>query len=133
MEDTNCKNEGLLVDDRESDSAHSSSPTPDSPTDDQDDDNRSGRSENHQSKIENSPEPNQNPRSQMQNGKRPFVVTPRRRAAMLANLEKARAAPKEKIYAPSEKRDAANQANLQKAHAARAAARAAKQVFSERV
>ena len=69
----------------------------------------------------------------MQNGKRPFVVTPRRRAAMLANLEKARAAPKEKIYAPSEKRDAANHANLQKAHAARAAARAAKQAFSERV
>ena len=51
---------------------------------------------------------------------------------MLANLDKARAAPKEKIYGPSEKRSAANHANLQKAHAARAAARAAKQAFRER-
>ena len=133
MEDTNCKNAGLIVDDRESDSTDSSSPTPDSPADDQDDDNRSGRIENHQSKIENSREPIQNRKSKIQKEKRPFVVTPRRRAAMLANLDKARAAPKDKIYGPSEKRSAANHANLQKAHAARAAARAEKQAFSERV
>src|SRR5262249_49906234 len=68
-----------------------------------------------------------------QKGKRPYVKTPARLAASLANLEKARAAPKEKIYGPSEKRRIANHANLQKAHAALAAARAAKQAFSEHV
>jgi hypothetical protein len=74
-----------------------------------------------------------NPPSKIQSGKRPYVKTPARLAAMLANLEKARAAPKEKVYRPSEKRRAANRANLQKAHAARAAARAEQQAFGERI
>ncbi len=40
-------------------------------------------------------------------------------AAARANLEKARAAPKEKVYRPTEKRLAANRTNLAKAKAAR--------------
>ncbi len=75
-----------------------------------------------QPSIENPPSAgprNQNPKSKIPNGKRPYVQTPAQRAASLANLDKARAAPKEKIYWPSEKRKAANRANLVKARAAR--------------
>ena len=89
--------------------------------------------EDQESALEGSPNFNsgiiQDPKSKIQKGRGPFVVTPRRRAAMLANLDKARAAPKEKVYGPSEKRRTANHANLQKAHAARAAARAERQAF----
>src|SRR5271167_1441761 len=53
--------------------------------------------------------------SKIQNGKRPYVKTPARVAAARANLEKARAAPKEKVYRRTEKRLAANRANLEKA------------------
>ncbi|HMD95965.1 MAG TPA: hypothetical protein VKM93_01355, partial [Terriglobia bacterium] len=51
--------------------------------------------------------------------KRKFVMTPERRAKLLANLEKARLAPKEKVYRKTPKRYAANLANLAKAHAKR--------------
>ena len=78
-----------------------------------------------------SDEPIPNGPSKTKNRKRPYVVTPRRRAAMLANLGKARATPKEKVYRPSEKHRAANQANLKKAHAARAAARVERQAFCD--
>src|SRR6516225_287646 len=46
---------------------------------------------------------------------RPYVKTPARVAAYMANFEKMVAAPKEKRYPPSSKRDAANMKNLGKA------------------
>jgi len=46
---------------------------------------------------------------------RPYVKTPARVAAYMANFEKMVAAPKEKRYPPSPKRDAANMKNLEKA------------------
>jgi hypothetical protein len=49
---------------------------------------------------------------------RPYVKTPARVAAYMANFEKMVAAPKEKRYPPSPKRDAANMKNLEKAWAA---------------
>ena len=91
------------------DSSDSTSPTQDSRSDVQD-----GRS-----RTKASAEPIQNPKSKIQNGKRPYVRTPARLAAARANLQKARAAPKEKVYRLSEKRLAANRANLAKAKAAR--------------
>ena len=91
------------------DSPDSASPTQDSHSDVQD-----GRS-----RTETSGEPIQNPKSKIQNGKRPYVKTPARLAAARANLEKARAVPKEKVYRRTEKRLAANRANLAKAQAAR--------------
>ena len=48
---------------------------------------------------------------------RPYVKTPARVAAYMANFEKMVAAPKEKRYRPSVKRDAANPKNLGKAWA----------------
>jgi len=48
---------------------------------------------------------------------RPYVKTPARVAAYMANFEKMVAAPKEKRYPPSPKRDAANMKNLEKAWA----------------
>jgi len=45
---------------------------------------------------------------------RPYVKTPARVAAYMANFEKMVAAPKEKRYPPSPKRDAANMKNLGK-------------------
>jgi len=45
----------------------------------------------------------QNPKSKMV-----YVLTPRRRAATLASLEKARAAPKDRVYRSTKKRRAAN-------------------------
>ncbi|HWT82718.1 MAG TPA: hypothetical protein VN648_28385, partial [Candidatus Methylomirabilis sp.] len=63
--------------------------------------------------------PIQDPRSNGPKPKRPYKKTPARTAASRANLEKARAAPKEKIYWPSPKRKAANLANLPKAWAKR--------------
>src|SRR5271166_2034754 len=51
--------------------------------------------------------------------KRKFVMTPERRAKLLANLEKARLAPKEKVYRKTPKRYAANVGNLAKANAKR--------------
>ena len=60
----------------------------------------------------------------METPKRPYVLTPRRLAALRANLEKARAAPKEKIYRHTDKRRAANLANLAKAQAVLASQRA---------
>jgi len=91
------------------DSPDSAPPTQDSHSDVQD-----GRS-----RTETSGEPIQNPKSKIQNGKRPYVKTPARLAAARANLEKARAVPKEKVYRRTEKRLAANRANLAKAQAAR--------------
>jgi len=49
--------------------------------------------------------------------KRPFQDTPARAAARVANFEKMVAAPKEKRYRPSAKRDAANPKNLEKGRA----------------
>ena len=72
-----------------------------------------------QSRIQVSGEPIQNPKSKVQNGNRPYVKTPARLAAARANLEKARSAPKEKVYRRTDKRLAANRANLAKAQAAR--------------
>jgi len=46
---------------------------------------------------------------------RPYVKTPARVAAYMANFEKMVGAPKEKRYPPSAKRDAANMKNLEKA------------------
>jgi len=52
----------------------------------------------------------QDPESKTQNGKRryvrkqPYVKTPARVKAFMANLEKAKAVPKEKRYPKSEKR-----------------------------
>src|SRR5215470_16234872 len=46
---------------------------------------------------------------------RPYVKTPARVAAFMANFEKMVAAPKEKRYPPSPKRDASNMKNLEKA------------------
>jgi hypothetical protein len=51
--------------------------------------------------------------------KRRFVMTPERRAKLMANLEKARLAPKEKVYRKTPKRYAANIGNLAKANAKR--------------
>jgi hypothetical protein len=51
--------------------------------------------------------------------KRKFVMTPERRAKLMANLEKARLAPKEKVYRKTPKRYAANIGNLEKANAKR--------------
>jgi len=49
--------------------------------------------------------------------KRPFQDTPARQAARMANFEKMVAAPKEKRYRPSPRRDAANPKNLEKGRA----------------
>jgi len=49
--------------------------------------------------------------------KRPFQDTPARQAARMANFEKMVAAPKDKRYQPSAKRDAANPKNLEKGRA----------------
>ena len=46
---------------------------------------------------------------------RPYVKTPARVAAFMANFEKMVAAPKEKRYPPSAKLDAANMKNPEKA------------------
>jgi len=51
--------------------------------------------------------------------KRKFVMTPERKAKLLANLEQARLAPKEKVYRKTPKRYAANVGNLAKANAKR--------------
>ncbi len=64
------------------------------------------------------PFPSAEARAEIQNPKRRYVKTPARLAAALANLAKARAAPKEKIYRRTEKRLAANRANLEKARQA---------------
>src|SRR5208282_4815459 len=47
--------------------------------------------------------------------KRKYVMTPERRAKLMANLAKARLAPKEKVYRKTPKRYAANIGNLEKA------------------
>ena len=47
--------------------------------------------------------------------KRKYVMTPERRAKLLANLAKARLAPKEKVYRKTPRRYAANIGNLEKA------------------
>ena len=49
--------------------------------------------------------------------KRKFVMTPERHAKLMANLAKARLAPKEKVYRKTPKRYAANIGNLEKANA----------------
>jgi len=49
--------------------------------------------------------------------KRKFVMTPERHAKLMANLAKARLAPKEKVYRKTPKRYAANIGNLAKANA----------------
>jgi hypothetical protein len=49
--------------------------------------------------------------------KRKYVMTPERKAKLMANLEKARLAPKEKVYRQTPKRYAANLGNLEKANA----------------
>ncbi|MGO9272096.1 MAG: hypothetical protein ACLQOO_17845 [Terriglobia bacterium] len=49
--------------------------------------------------------------------KRKYVMTPERHAKLLANLAKARLAPKEKVYRKTPKRYAANIGNLEKANA----------------
>ena len=49
--------------------------------------------------------------------KRKFVMTPERRAKLLANLAKARLAPKDKVYRQTPRRYAANLGNLEKANA----------------
>ncbi|MGO9274974.1 MAG: hypothetical protein ACLQOO_32880, partial [Terriglobia bacterium] len=49
--------------------------------------------------------------------KRKFVMTPERKAKLMANLAKARLAPKEKVYRQTPKRYAANIGNLAKANA----------------
>ena len=72
-----------------------------------------------QSRIQVSGEPIQNPKSKIQNGNRPYLKTLARLAAARANLEKARSAPKEKVYRRTDKRLAANRSNLAKAKAAR--------------
>jgi len=65
------------------------------------------------------------PPSQEDRPKRKYALTPRGArspqalAARRANLAKARAAPRDVIYRPTEKRQAASRANLQKALAAR--------------
>ena len=63
-------------------------------------------------------EPLENRQSKIANRKRRYVKTPARLAAARANLEKARAVPKEKVYRRTEKRLAANRANLAKAKVA---------------
>jgi hypothetical protein len=57
--------------------------------------------------------------SKPENDKRPYVKTPARLAAARANLQKARAVPRETVYRPTARRLAANRANLAKAKAAR--------------
>jgi hypothetical protein len=112
VENITCENVEPVVGNRAStleDSPHPTCPTQDSHSDVQD-----GRS-----RTEASAEPIQNPKSKIQNGKRPYVQTPARLAAARANLEKARAVPKEKVYRPTAKRLAANRANLAKAQTAR--------------
>src|SRR5271157_804994 len=49
--------------------------------------------------------------------KRKYVMTPERHAKLMANLAKARLAPKEKVYRKTPKRYAANIGNLAKANA----------------
>ncbi len=49
--------------------------------------------------------------------KRKYVMTPERKAKLMANLAKARLAPKEKVYRKTPKRYAANIGNLAKANA----------------
>jgi len=49
--------------------------------------------------------------------KRKYVVTPERREKVMANLAKARLAPKEKVYRKTPRRYAANIGNLEKAKA----------------
>src|SRR5208282_4093583 len=49
--------------------------------------------------------------------KRKYVMTPERRAKLMANLAQARLAPKEKVYRKTPKRYAANIGNLEKANA----------------
>ncbi|MGO9270884.1 MAG: hypothetical protein ACLQOO_11625, partial [Terriglobia bacterium] len=49
--------------------------------------------------------------------KRKFVMTPERHAKLMANLAKARLAPREKVYRKTPKRYAANLNNLEKANA----------------
>jgi hypothetical protein len=51
--------------------------------------------------------------------KRKYVMTPERRAKLMANLEHARQAPKEKVYRKTPKRYAANIRNLAQANAKR--------------
>ena len=57
--------------------------------------------------------------------KRKFVMTPERHAKLMANLAKARLAPKEKVYRKTPKRYAANLSNLEKANAKSASSRRA--------
>jgi hypothetical protein len=68
------------------------------------------------SHVHQAGEPIQNPKSKIQNG---YVLTPRRRAAMLANPEKARVAPRDRVYRTTKRCRAANLANPQKANAVR--------------
>jgi hypothetical protein len=82
-------------------------------------DDPSGPIENPRSQIENRTESIENRESKIGDGKRPYAKTPARLAAARANLEKARAAPKEKVYRRTDKRLAANRANLAKAQTAR--------------
>ena len=110
MENITCENVEPVVGGRGStleDSPDSMSPTQGSHSDVEDD--RSG--------VEASED--RNPEFQIQKGKRPYVKTAARLAAARANLQKARAAPKEKVYRRTEKRLAAKRANLAKARAAR--------------
>src|SRR5271165_6709529 len=51
--------------------------------------------------------------------KRKYVMTPERKAKLMANLEKARLAPKEKVYRQTPQRYAANIGNFEKAKAKR--------------
>jgi hypothetical protein len=111
MEDNTCASIEAAPRDRKSTLEDSSEPT--SPTEDSQSEIHNGHWGDHPS------EPIENRQSKIENGKRPYVKTPARVAAARANLEKARSAPKEKVYRRTDKRLAANRANLAKARAAR--------------
>jgi len=55
----------------------------------------------------------------MSDSRKPYTMTPAALAARRANIEKAHAAPKEKIYRPTPERQAASRTNMQRAIAAR--------------
>jgi hypothetical protein len=111
MENNTCESIEPAPRDRESTLEDSSEPT--SPTEDSQPEIHNGQRDDHPSK------PIENRQSKIENGKLPYVKTPARVAAARANLEKARSAPKEKVYRRTDKRLAANRANLAKARVAR--------------
>src|SRR5262249_53311606 len=133
---TKFKNPGLSIEDQESaleDSPDSTSRIRTAESEIHNGQNRDdpfAPIENHQSKIENGPEPIQTPTSQIQNWEAALCGDPATPGGDAGQPGEGAGCPQEKVYAPSEKRSAANQANLLKAHAARAAAQAEKQAFS---